>query len=320
MRWIKLIITIGLMGYVLTEAGVFTATGRSALYEQVRNADLVYVGLSLLLSIILNLSSSIKWHMLLQARGLRSKFGKLFAYYYIGKFFNLFLPTSVGGDVVRIYKLGKEIGDGQEATASVFVERFTGMITLTVFSLFAFVVGYKLYNVPEITISLLVCSVTIILIGWMVLDPRPMRVLSSAVTGRIAIVDIAVTKLKDTHVAIIAYKSDTRALAIAFVNSAVFYFLAVMNVWVTALVFSPDIEFASIIVAVPAIMLIMNLPISIGGIGLMEFAYTLIFDQFGYGVAIGFSTALLMRIKTVIDGLVGGVFYLSDKPSDAATP
>ena len=208
MRWIKLIITIGLMGYVLTEAGVFTATGRSALYEQVRNADPVYVGLSLLLSIILNLSSSIKWHMLLQARGLRSKFGNLFAYYYIGKFFNLFLPTSVGGDVVRIYKLGKEIGDGEAATASVFVERFTGMITLTVFSLFAFVVGYKLYNVPEITISLLVCSVTIILIGWMVLDPRPMRVLSSAVTGRIAIVDIAVTKLKDTHVIMLTTTDD----------------------------------------------------------------------------------------------------------------
>ena len=320
MRWIRLIITIALMGYVLTEAGVFTATGRSALYEQVRNADLVYVGLSLLLSIILNLSSSIKWYMLLQARGLRSKFGKLFAYYYIGKFFNLFLPTSVGGDVVRIYKLGKDIGNGEEATASVFVERFTGMITLTVFSLFAFVVGYKFYNVPEITISLLVCAVAIILIGWIVLDPRPVHLLSRVVAGRIAIVDILVEKLKNTHVAIVAYGSDTRALAIAFVNSAVFYFLAVINVWVTALVFSPDIEFASIIVAVPAIMLIMNLPISIGGIGLMEFAYTLIFDQFGYGAAIGFSIALLMRIKTVIDGLIGGAVYLWDKPSDVPTP
>ncbi|MDH3376353.1 MAG: flippase-like domain-containing protein [Gammaproteobacteria bacterium] len=320
MRWIKIVITIVLMGYVLIEAGIFNVAGRSALYAQIRNVDPVYVGLSLLLSIILNLLSSVKWHMLLQARGLCSKFGKLFAYYYIGKFFNLFLPTSVGGDVVRIYKLGKEIGNSEEATASVFVERFTGMITLTVFSLFAFVVSYKIYNVPEITISLLVCAVTIILIGWMVLDPRPMRLLSNFVTGRFAIVNIVVTRLKSTHVAIIAYTSDTRALTIAFLNSAAFYFLAVINVWVTALAFSPNIEFASIIVAVPAIMLIMNLPISIGGIGLMEFAYILIFDQFGYGVAIGFSTALLMRIKTVIDGLIGGVVYLSDKPSGVASP
>jgi glycosyltransferase 2 family protein len=87
-------------------------------------------------------------------------------------------------------------------------------------------------------------------------------------------------------------------------------FLAVLNVWVSALAFSSDVDFLTILIAVPAIMLIMNLPISIGGLGLMEAAYTIIFTAFGYSSALALSTALLIRLKTLVDGVIGGIFYL----------
>ena len=55
---------------------------------------------------------------------------RVYAFYNIGRFFNLILPISLGGDIVRIYQLGKFTGKNHTAAASVIVERFTGMLTL----------------------------------------------------------------------------------------------------------------------------------------------------------------------------------------------
>ena len=64
------------------------------------------------------------------------------------------------------------------------------------------------------------------------------------------------------------------------------------------------------IIAVPIIMLVMNLPVSIGGLGLMEASYTVGFELLGYSAELGLTTALIMRAKTLIDALIGGVFEL----------
>ena len=130
----------------------------------------------------------------------------------------------------------------------------------------------------------------------------------------------AMNKLVRTHDAIHAYSKDIPTLRYAFVISLVFYFLAVINVWVSALAFSDEIDFLTIVVAVPAIMLIMNLPVSIGGLGLMEAAYTVTFSAFGYSSALALSTALLIRLKTLVDGLIGGVLYLVGQNSAKAEP
>jgi len=81
-------------------------------------------------------------------------------------------------------------------------------------------------------------------------------------------------------------------------------------VYVTALAFSAEVRFSELLVAVPLIMFIMNLPISIGGIGLMEFAFIFIFDISGYSSALALSTALLMRFKSFLTLGLEGCFIL----------
>jgi uncharacterized protein (TIRG00374 family) len=116
-------------------------------------------------------------------------------------------------------------------------------------------------------------------------------------------------KFDKLHQAVLEYRDDRTALVLALVNTFVFYLLAVINVYVTALAFSPEIGFSELFIAVPLIMFIMNLPISIGGIGLMEFAFIFIFDISGYSSALALSTALLMRFKSFFDAGLGGLLY-----------
>ena len=95
----------------------------------------------------------------------------------------------------------------------------------------------------------------------------------------------------------------------AFVNSVFFYLAAVINVLITAMVFNVEVSFVDMLIATPIIMVIMNLPISFGNIGLMEFAYTNVFLLMGYGPELGLSVAVLMRLKSFVDGALGGILH-----------
>jgi len=82
-------------------------------------------------------------------------------------------------------------------------------------------------------------------------------------------------------------------------------------------VFDLNINLIDMLIATPIIMLIMNIPLSIGNIGLMEFAYSEVFVLMGYSPALGLSVAILMRLKSLIDGLMGGVlqpFFVTRNP------
>jgi hypothetical protein len=97
---------------------------------------------------------------------------------------------------------------------------------------------------------------------------------------------------------------------VAFVNSVLFYFAAVCNAWVTLLVFDAEVSFSTMLIAVPIIMFIMNIPGSIGNIGIMEFAYTFVLTRFGIGMTEALSMALMVRIKLIVAGGFGGLVYI----------
>ena len=309
--FVKLAVTLGLVAFVVYQANLHDPDGRRLFWETLKGVDLFYLGISLGVGLVMNLLSSYKWQVLLLSRRIVVSLYRLFAIYYIGKFFNLFLPTGMGGDVARIYQLGRLTGTSTESLASVFIERFTGMITLTIVSLVAVLVSLREHDLPIITNSLAVCVVLISILIWLMLDRRPLALFSNLITGRFESLTPLIQKLARTHDAVRAYKDNLPTLWYTFAISLLFYFLAVINVWVSALAFSREVEFLTILVAVPAIMLIMNLPVSIGGLGLMEAAYTIIFTSFGYSSGLAVSTALLIRLKTLIDGVVGSIFYLA---------
>src|SRR5262249_3403042 len=80
--------------------------------------------------------STLRWQMLARPLGFQAPLGRLFAIYFIGMFFNLVLPTSVGGDVVRAWYLAGT-GDSAPPTGrrlaafvSVFVDRLNGLLVL----------------------------------------------------------------------------------------------------------------------------------------------------------------------------------------------
>lgn len=308
--FIRILITVVLLFYVLQKAGLFDATKRADLFVLIRSVSIPLLLLSLFVSLLLNLSSAYKWYLLLRSRQVEVSFFRAWALYMIGIFFSLLLPTSMGGDLIRIHELGRFTRRRAEAAASVFVERFSGLIVLFFLTIVAVIMQRQLLSVAWMSLSLLCAVSASLALAWIIIDERPYTFMKTLLSKRFTFLVGLISKIDRLHCAVLEYRDDRQALFIALLNTFVFYFLAVVNVYVTALAFNAEVQFAELLVAVPLIMFIMNLPISIGGIGLMEFAFIFIFDISGYTSALALSTALLMRLKSFLDAGIGGVLYL----------
>ena len=123
------------------------------------------------------LFSSLRWQILLRAQDIHQPIRKLFAYYMVGHFFNMFLPTKVGGDVVRIYDTSKDHGSTAQPLAVILVERVSGMLTMLLLAALVTAlkinIGFDIYSkVPGLTAGLILFFAAIAAIPLPISTPR----------------------------------------------------------------------------------------------------------------------------------------------------
>ncbi len=290
-------------------AWVFYKVDLSKLWQTIIQADWFYFGLSIAITPLLIYLSSWKWQVILRAQGIHASGLRLFWLYMVGYFFNTVLPTNVGGDVVRAYALGKSTGENAKAFASVFIERFTGLTALILVAVIAFFAALRSLWDFWLIIAMAVSVAGYLALLVIIFNERYLAWLAHRVPA--GLLRKMILKLKKFQEAILSIREHRGAIVFAMINSFVFYLAAVVNVWVSALAFRCPFTFLDALIITPIIMVVMMLPISIGGIGLAEWAYFFTFDRLGFGGAVGLSVALLMRIKALAVGLLGGVYYSS---------
>ncbi|NTW02380.1 MAG: flippase-like domain-containing protein [Oscillochloris sp.] len=123
-----------------------------------QQANLWLLVLAVLIQLFCIAISAAKWGVLLRAHNQQQPYTWLLGIYFVGQFANNFLPTSVGGDAIRIVQLGRRIGSYAQSSASVFMERLTGFLALSLIATIALLFtstdlfGARLVNEPALTI------------------------------------------------------------------------------------------------------------------------------------------------------------------------
>ena len=131
MRWqtiampLRIIVSVSLLVWLVMMADP------ARVWAAWRAADLRLIGMALLIQLGGVALSAYKWRLLLAGRGQHQPYAWVLAAYLVGQFANNFLPTTVGGDALRVAQLGRRIGSYAEAAASVFLERLTGFVALS---------------------------------------------------------------------------------------------------------------------------------------------------------------------------------------------
>jgi glycosyltransferase 2 family protein len=315
LRLLKLGFAIGLLLLSLHLAGLTDPQGRQELWVMLRTANPGLVLLAFVFIPVIELVNSTKWLCLCRDAGFSVSLSKLFAYNMISQFFSLILPGSVGGDVMRVHLLARGTGRYPEAAAVVSIERITGLlvlIALTVLCAAWLSITRDLGWIPLGAAAAAVISVVGVTAFVRVDLASWARAYEARSRGWLARVLGIAASLLD---AMAGMSRRPRTMAIAFLNSLVFYGFAVANGWIGVRVFDPDASLAGVALAVPLIMFLMNIPVSIGGIGVMELAHVFVLGAVGIDPAVALSAAVLLRFKSLTAAAAGWIFYTVDQTS-----
>lgn len=209
--------------------------------------------------------------------------------------------------MIRAYELGKDEGKGSEAMASVFMERFTGFTTLIVFALIAVSLDHRFLTDIRLVVALAFAFTGYLVVVGVVFY-RPFL---SFMQKRIPIqmVNKILKKAQHFQDAIYAYKDHRRDILYAILYSIVFYLTSVAIVYVGCVIFHVHVSVISLLSAVPIMLVVFMIPISLGGIGLQEWAYYFVLGMVGVPGAVGLSLGILYRARAVAFGLLGGAVY-----------
>jgi len=260
-----------------------------------------------MISPVLIFVSIVKWQVLLKAKTISVPLFRLFGLYLIGYFFNYLLPSNVGGDVIRGAKLGNDTGKMEETLASVFFERMTGFTTLLVFAFLVLSFNFRSLGDPLILGALGLTFVGYLGVLWMAFDPHPLAICNSI--PKVQFLSKLAQKIQRLQAAIRSYRDNSEVWLPVAVLSVMFYLLAIVNVYLGCLAFGVQVSLTALTKAVPFIMVISMIPISLGGVGLQEWSYFTVFEHVGIPSPLGISVALLMRAKGILLGSVGGLCY-----------
>ncbi len=257
------------------------------------------------------LANSVRWNVLLRAKGMLLSLPRLVHYYVVSIFFSSFLPTSVGGDFARIVGVASSTGRRADAFASVVVERLMGFFVLIPICLISipFVAG-RLEDVRPLLIIGFVGLFIFALAFILLLRPVARR-LSRLLDPLLNLFPKfrLRERLEKAYEAIVSYRNCRGAVLQGFALSVVSRLLWVLGCYFVARAFSLDVAFTTLLVVAPVVELARAIPISLSGIGVREAAFVALLAQFGVGENLAFAYGLVVYFVFFLFSIIGGILY-----------
>lgn len=297
---LKLLVSAGLIAYFLSRIHI------ERFLQTFRSANFSYIALALGVYLVTQCVSAVRWTVLSRPLGIKTPFQDLVQYYLIGMFFNLFAPSTVGGDVTRIYYLVKDEeahAQGRPVTTvhaamSVLMDRAIGMVVLVWIGALALLL-FPYYAVPH-TIRTVTFLLALGLLAGVALAPALRRFLPE--DGH----QLAV-KLR---LALRSYRLHWRALMAAGMLSLVVHLIQAWMHTVMARALGLELPFSFCLIVYPLVGTFSAIPISLNGLGLREGGYIFLLAVVGIGTEQAIAFGILLFLIVALDSLLGGLLFL----------
>ena len=300
-RWqavVRVLISVGLLAFV------FSTIGLDRIWHILVSAEPAPLLIALGLAILGIVVRAMRWRVLLEALDLHIPLGRLTYIYFVGAFFNTFLPTGFGGDVVRVLELSQDT-QATVALGTVVVDRLTGLLMLFALALVALPFTFELLPL-RVWLAISVIATSGLFAGLLILQGGWLRRLGHWLPGPLSLTGEGPLARAYAAITACGWQAVSKALFI----SLIFNLLLVLQNFLIARAVGMDLGIAYFFVFVPLLSLTLMLPISIGGLGLREGVAVLLFTQVGIDEAVAVAYSLSVWATTRVAGLMGGVLLL----------
>lgn len=257
--------------------------------------------------ILLFLLLSYRWQLLLNVLSLKVPIQKLYGAYLIGVFFNNFLPTSIGGDMVRGLDLYRHTKKGKEIVLSVIVERVLGYTSQLIVAAIALVIVYPSFHDPLVTWVIIGATAVYVTILALLLTPA-LFVLLSRVLHTLNFHLIG-PRLLEVPKTIALYTASPSRLLQSILLSLIIQTGIILIYYVLIRALHLTIPLADLFLFLPIISMISMIPISLGGLGLREGISIYLFQKVGVDPAHAMGLSLAWYLILVGTSALGGVIF-----------
>lgn len=282
---------------------LFWKTDRAALFSTFHSLSFPPFLAALLLYFVVQVLSTFRWQLLLRAERIAIPLWRLILLYFEGMFFSLFLPTLIGGDLVRGHRIYRYT-DGKEASlASILVERLSGLATLLAIALATLLVSWD----PAAAWPILGLS-SAFLLGLGALFSRTGKALILPMLKRLPFGGVG-EKLRAFYQATQRYRGHRKALGQSLILSLILQALFIYAYSLVAQALGLAIPFTAFLLLIPVATVIAMIPVSVAGLGVREGVMVYLFGKVGLASASALGLSLTWFFLTILASLPGGVVF-----------
>jgi uncharacterized protein (TIRG00374 family) len=306
---VKIALSLALFAFVVAKVSPGNVWG------VVRNARPAFLYAAAGLFVFSNLIGSWLWARLLRAQGVPIPYRKAAAYYFVGLFFNNFLPSNIGGDIARISDASKYASRVSSVFSATLMDRLLGVLSiaaLAVIASFASLDRFRLYAIYGAIVLVFAIALALFLSifhrGILMAFEWPFRALG------LRTVEAAIGRLMDD---LHGFRSQGGALRAAFLATTVVQVSRIYVHYLVGLSLGVRLAPGYYFLFVPVLAALVSLPISLNGLGIREGASVVLFQMAGLTREQAFTIPFLTYLLSVVISLVGGFIFVTRSPRHA---
>ena len=301
---IKAVVSLALL------AILFSRVDLTRLWAVARTASAAWLGVALTLYLMMVLASAWRWGLLLKAQQIDLPFRRLMSSFVIATFFNNFLPSNIGGDVVRVADTAAAAGSRTLAATVVLVDRGLGLLGLVLLAAIGATLARSVGSDETLGARMLwagFAAATLVALPVLLMPHtfakllRPLRLIHPEWVDE---------RLGRLTAALGRFRSAPGALGGCFAGAV--FVQSVLTAFYLAIAYSMDIPigFAELAVIVPVSFIVQMLPISMNGFGVREATFGFYFTRLGLPLESALLVSFMGAALIMLFSLSGAVAYL----------
>ena len=284
---------------------------RGQMAGAIAKADRTWLIIGLPVALIGEVANIVRWQILMRVQGMYMSWRRAIMLFFVGLFFNLFMPGYTGGDFARLYYLMREFPDKKkESILTVVMDRLIGMAALVLTALLTTVLRWRwLQTTPQATVLLWVLISMVI--GFVLVTAGSFAVTGFKLVDRLPEHFPFRDRLVETSEAYHLFARAKKSLLFAFLLSFPVLFSFYGAFYCTAKALGAGVSLLDMFSIMPIVTAIISLPITPSGIGFRESLLGILLnDLCGVPNEIGVLISLLGFAYFVLFGIAGGITYL----------